>query len=82
MTDEQLTNLLQQVAQEYRAENLDLPELRVTAIRRDGDWLYIAVWPDPQPARLYPYYDHLAKLETKLVEEHHVDVLLVPARAA
>ena len=84
LTDEEIAGIVRHTVARYRAEHPDLPALSVSAesVRRDGEWYEIAVVAVNRPARAYPFYDHLTALESILRDEHDVDVLLVPARAA
>jgi hypothetical protein len=84
LTNEEIASLVQTTAAEYRIDHMDLPELRVPpeSVRRDGEWYYVAVVAAQRPARAYPYYDHLRALESRMQDEHDLDVVLVPARAA
>lgn len=47
-------------------------------VRQDRDWTYVPVMPDHQPASRFPYYEALARLETRIQMEQGQTILLIP----
>jgi hypothetical protein len=48
------------------------------SVRQEGNWWHVPVHTDVEP-RTYQYYDILADVETQIVENEHINVLLVPS---
>lgn len=47
--------------------------------RQEDDWWYVVVKPDRPGVRSYDYSDTLTRIEEKLREQEHVNVLLIPS---
>ncbi|MBI2297992.1 MAG: hypothetical protein HYU66_03410 [Armatimonadetes bacterium] len=84
LTNDQIAEIIQTTANDYRGEDPSLPELSVSpeSVRYEDGWYYVDVVARQRPARAYPFYDQLRELESRLRDRHQVDVLLAPARAA
>ena len=53
-------------------------EVLEKSVRHDGNWWYIPVRSNSEQ-RTYQYYDILAEVETEIVDNEHVSILLVPS---
>ncbi len=50
-------------------------------VRHEQDWWYISVRPDREPARDWEYFEALAEVETEMLTQENILVLMVPAPA-
>ena len=81
MNREQLISLVSEKLGRIRHHGLTLTVLE-DGVRQDGGWWYVPVVAKgsslPPIDFLYPEY---ASIESDIADEHHVDVMLVPAAA-
>ena len=54
-------------------------EVLPQGVRREQDWWYIPVRPDKEPARDWEYFEALAEVETEMLTQENILVLMVPA---
>lgn len=50
-------------------------------VRHEQDWWYISVRPDKEPAKDWEYFEALAEVETEMLTQENILVLMIPAPA-
>lgn len=50
-------------------------------VRHEQDWWYVNVRPDKEPPKRYEYYEALAEVETEMLTQENIIVLLLPTPA-
>jgi len=71
---------LQQRHEQRHADGANL-EVVPQGVRHEQDWWYISVRPDKEPARDWEYFEALAEVETEMLTQENILVLMVPAPA-
>lgn len=56
-------------------------EVLAEGVRHEQEWWYVPVRPNRQPEKRFEYYEALADVERRLLQEQHYTVLLVPVIA-
>ena len=83
---EQVVNtetVLEAVQQRLQHRHPDGANLEVLPqeIRHEEDWWYISVRPDKEPARDWEYFEALAEVETEMLTQENILMLMVPVPA-
>ena len=53
-------------------------EALTQGVRHEQDWWYVPVRPSLEPPRRYEYYEALADVETNMLTQENIIVLLLP----
>jgi hypothetical protein len=48
-------------------------------VRKIDDWWRVPIRPNREPSHTFEYYDALAEVESRIQEDRHLNILLVPA---
>ncbi|MDQ2798474.1 MAG: hypothetical protein M3Y13_02390 [Armatimonadota bacterium] len=51
------------------------------SVRHEQDWWYVNVRPDKEPPKQFEYYEALAEVETEMLTQENIIVLLLPTPA-
>jgi hypothetical protein len=74
---QQIVDLVRSYLLRHQNNGLSIDILE-QSVRHDGNWWYVPVRPNVEP-RTYQYYDILADVETEIVDNEHINILLVPS---
>lgn len=74
----EVLNLVQPKLSHAHPDSSGTGRLKRASGRRDGDWWYNPVVAEPEPARLFPFYENLAEIEEDLEEMNDLKVMFVP----
>lgn len=71
---------VQRRLQQHHPDGANL-EVVPQGVRHEQDWWYISVRPDKEPARDWEYFEALAEVETEMLTQENILVLMVPTPA-
>ena len=77
LDQQQVVDLVRRYLLRHQNHGLSI-DVVAKAVRHDGNWWYVPVRPNAEP-RTYQYYDILADVETEIVDNEHINILLVPS---
>ncbi len=78
--DQDVINAVRSLLRDRHPDGANL-EVLPEGVRQEQEWWYVPVRPDKQPARRFEYYEALADIEKRLLQEQQLTVLLVPTAA-